>query len=137
MALYRCGGGGTPISTTLWTNSSPTSSTTGIVANLSQGLSNFDYVAFKFRISTTNSTQQIGGMMSIADFIATAGSDYPGTRSFIGYASSSSLLYVRSIRYSSNTQVLIGNAFKVITSGTPGTTPTQVIPLEVIGIKIA
>ena len=49
----------TPTETTLWTNSSPTSTFAAQTVNLSQAYSNFDYLKFVFRRSTSDSYEAV------------------------------------------------------------------------------
>ena len=49
----------TPTETTLWTNSSPTSTFAAQTVNLSQSYSNFDYLKFVFRRSTSDSYEAV------------------------------------------------------------------------------
>ena len=53
------GGGGSVTTTTLWTNSDPTVAFAAQYVELSQSMTNFDYIRITFRYTTANATEYI------------------------------------------------------------------------------
>lgn len=118
--------------TSLWTNSSPTSNFNAQTVNLSDSLSNYDYIKVKVRFNTSTATEN-EVMCSVSQFktmnIADGGF-------WLSNTLVSTYSYTRMYRYVSDTEIYINTAFKYGTSS--GTTaPSFVIPIEIKGCKFA
>ncbi len=129
MGLYRSGGG-KMTETTLWTNSSPTSTMADTTATLSDNLSNYDYLKVTYRISTSNATTN-EVIVPVSDFKAMK---YGNTYNFMGVSAYvSSLAYCRPIEYTSETTIKIYQARKLYNSGYGN---TIAIPTKISGLKL-
>ena len=91
--------------TTLWTNSSPTSSFAGQAVALSDDITNYDYIRVYWRYNTTDATE-VSVLMSVSDFQESATSGKPNMA--IGVRTSSPTK--RGVNYSSNTSVGFASA---------------------------
>lgn len=123
-------GGGALRETVLWNNSNPTSAMGDSVSlSLSDDLNNYKYIKVTFRTSRTNSTES-SVIMSIDDFKATAGSAEGSFRLTI--CAYTTALFVRIIRYNSDTSVVVSRAIS-FTSSTENNNAT--IPTKISGLK--
>ena len=135
MAFIRCGGGGVS-ETTLWTNSSPSSSLSGGDVTLSQSIANFDLLKFEFNYSTSDS-QNLITYVDVPTFRAnsksasgTAGKGInPSCLIYTGSAN-----YARTCYYTSDTKVYIGTCSRI---GSSGNSNTSLILKYIKGIKIS
>ena len=93
--------------TTLWTNSSPTSTFAPQTVTLSQSSDNFTYIKVYFRCSTSDSTTYDSGLIDIADYDASTGSS-SAPRFAMSVAMTNA--YVRLFNKSTNTGLVFGNA---------------------------
>ena len=133
MALYRCGGG-TIRSTSLWTNSSPTSSFAQQTISLGDNLSNYQYVRVRYRCSTTNSTTWESAMVKVSDYSQSGGTSYPLSRPlWLGTMPNSSYNYCRAVNYDSDTTIYFSRCVRFASTTESN---TYCIPLEVEGINI-
>ena len=130
MAFFRC----KPalVGTTLWTNSSPTSSVSANTnATLSKSIANFKYISVKYRVSTSNSTTYESGLVKTSDYSASGGSSYPLSRPlWLGVKTNSSDNYSRAVNYNSNTSVTFSGCVKF---GATTISNTYCIPIQIIG----
>lgn len=116
--------------TSLWVNSSPTSSFAGGQnVTLSDSLDNYDYIKFRWRISTTYENPN-ECLVSVKAFKKMDMTSLATIMAFGGMNSNADDSYLRRIAYTSNTQVWFGSSLKGTT-----TANTTNIPLEIIGIK--
>lgn len=138
--IYKGGGAGfavatkpTKTETTLWTNSSPTSTFANTTVTLSQSIENFDYI--KFRIASTKSntaeSYQAESIFSVADVKRSTTTTY-APQCIISSRSTSGGQYVRRFLYESNTSLSISSGQQI--AGTSGNN-NYVIPLSIVGIK--
>ena len=117
-------GGGTLKETTLWTNPSPTSSMSASTQpNLSDSISNYTFIKFTARVSTSDATS-FSAIMSVEDFKSTENTDIR--------FSMATLNYVRILRYMSNTKLNISGASSV---GGTSTDNTKIIITQILGMK--
>ena len=113
--------------TTLWTNSSPTSSFASQTVTLSQDMDNFSYLKITVRASTT-SDKRIGVIISVSDFKNTVTS---GQGASLGICGGNSGTHARrAVAYTSDTQVWFSNA---ASSGTSYN--NTAIPVSISGLK--
>lgn len=124
-------GGGSLKETVLWTNSAPTSAFTGQNVNLSQDIDNFKYISIKYRASTSSTSTEISFMVSSADLKKSV-SQENNIMLFFGARLSGTTFYSRMVRYNSDTQIEITNAY--ILNGS-GSNNSASIPLQIIGLK--
>lgn len=132
--IYKGGGGGvgyavatkpSKTETTLWTNSSPTSSFAAKdVTGLSSGISNFDYIRITYRASTSDSTSQ-STTFAVSELPSSSG------RVTIGMMVGTGTRY-RPVYKSSNTSIYIYGCYS---SGSSTATNTYLIPTKIEGIK--
>lgn len=116
--------------TTLWTNSSPTSTFAAQTVTLSSSLANYNYVKITVAIDTsTTSTKLIDYIWPRSQF-TTFTSTNSNPQGVI--AARTTTNRVRLIQCTSNTQVTFGAASGV---GATGTGNTTVIPLYIKGLK--
>ena len=115
--------------TTLWTNSSPTSSFAAQDVTLSQSFTNFDYIKINWRATKSNTTaaSMIVPPSVLQNSSATANSNNVEFGTHTG-----STVRARSIRYSSNTKLSISTAYNVNTSGN---STDYAIPTSIVGLK--
>lgn len=117
------------IETSLWTNNSPTSSFSEQVVTINN-LETYDYLKFTYRTSTSNSTSN-SLIISMEDFIALKASGHETINFFNLSCFISSVSYNRAIHNYDNGQV----HFNYCVGSNSTTVNTNVIPLEIIGIK--
>ena len=138
MALHKSGAasGGAPQETALWTNPSPTSSTSALRVDLSGSINDYDYIKISFRTSTTKSTIR-SAIYTSEDF-----KNFTGTSTsndgLISYGASPvatydsyTNCYVRYIKYETTT-VFFSNATLI---GSTTSRPGLLIPQSIVGIK--
>ena len=132
--LRRRGGGGTLKETTLWTNSAPSNAFSGTTVTLIANISTYDYIAVDYYITNAlvSDENKIRVIMSVSDFKKgkTPVSNNIPTLVICTYLNNS---YARRIYYSSETQILIGNADIVNASGSYNN--YCAIPYQIIGLK--
>ena len=117
----------TPTETTLWTNSSPTSSFASQTVTLSQDIDNFDFLKITARASTT-SDKRIGVIISVSDFKNTVTT---GQGASLGICGGNSGAHARrAVAYTSDTQVWFSGA----ASGGTAYNNTA-IPVSISGLK--
>lgn len=116
--------------TTLWTNSSPTSSWTTDPISLNDDISNYDYIKIVCRKSNTLADEcQV--LCPVSEFKTYSTGDGYGLSPTV-YVSS--YYYTRRFRYGSNTQVIVNNCYKY--SASSGTTSAvSLLPVRIIGCK--
>lgn len=126
MAFIPCmGNGGSEYTeTSLWTNPSPTSTFANQSVSLSQSMQNFKYLMVKYRLSTSDATEK-NDIFETTKFTA----DNAGRFAYGGTVSSN---YGRLFIKASDTQVTISDCKQF---GGTGTTNTNFIPLEILGIN--
>ena len=131
-ALRKKGGKGTEYTeTSLWTNSSPTSSFTSQTVTLSQSIDNYKYVKIKFRLSTSNSTTS-ETIYSVDDFKAYTSTTALGISGGIIGQPVASQGYVRKVIYSSATQIQFDTAYRLAVNDA---NTSYLIPLEILGLN--
>lgn len=115
--------------TTLWTNSSPTSSMSATTLTLSQNLNNFDYIRFEYRFSTSNSASYsvIIAVYDVIKSLATSGNFTIGLM-----VRSTSYFRIRRVTYNSSTSLDISLAWD---ANHAGSSSSEVIPTKIIGLK--
>lgn len=130
MALFLCNaGGGDLTETTLWTNSSPNSSASGITASLSSSIANYKYIGIRYKANTSSSASTSELIVKPENLRkSTAAASVP--RVAICSDNSSSYFYVRGIVYGSDTSLSFTNALRVNTSGSDSSLS---IPTSIVG----
>ena len=116
--------------TTLWTNSSPTSSLATTQITLSQSIANFDYIAIKYKTYTTSS-DTIAAIFSKADVRKCTGTSNNFRMTLGGFYSTG---YTRTVKYDTDTAFTIGDAWKYGTS-TSSKGNNYTIPTSIVGLK--
>ena len=120
--------GGTLKETTLWTNPSPTSNFDTQDVTLSDDYTNYDYVKFYVRTSTTNAT--LGEVIYPSNML-TQSTANQGIQCFMGARPSSN--YVRLLRHVANNKIHIHIAEPPASSGS---STTAAIPTKITGCKL-
>lgn len=115
--------------TTLWTNSSATSSFGAQNVTLSQSIQNFNYIKIICRASTSVSTTSEA--IFSKSFVLSCVSGNAAPRMALSTRTGSQS-YVRIINYASDTQIYFDTAHKRATSGD---TNGYVIPTSIVGLK--
>lgn len=130
MAYLKCGGGGGMTETTLWTNSSPTSTFAAQSVTLSQSLSNFDYIRFEYRFSTSNSASYsvIIKASDVTNSLTTS-----GNFTIALMVRSSSYYRSRRVTYNSLTSLEVSLAWD---SNHAGSSNSEAIPTKIVGMKL-
>lgn len=122
MPLVRVSNGGTFSETLLWSNPSPTVSYSSGTVNLSDNVTNYDYIKVTFRSSTTKSlTRSL--IFEQKDWINTRSSTGDGTSMNPACAMSAS--GNRNFYWASNTSITFGTC----------TTTKGCIPYAIYGLK--
>lgn len=133
--LKKKGGGGAKYTeTSLWTNSAPTSSFSPQTITLSDDINNYEYIGVKFNTDTTGITPSTA-IMSVTDYKKGVNTGTSGRRDVLSIASqiaTEGSYYSRRVSYVSDTSANI-SAAKLYGSST--TSNTDVIPIQVVGIK--
>lgn len=126
------GGGGSMTETTLWTNSDPTTAFASQTVNLSGNLSDYEYIGFECRFSTTydNRLMTYVKASDFPDCVAETNEPMP---CFFSY--NSTYFYCRLIQYASDTTVTIGGCYRGKPTGTWAAQSAALIPLRVVGLK--
>lgn len=130
MALFRCGGGGDLQATTLWTNSSPTSSFSGGEVTLSQDIDNFAYIGIRFKATTASASDLGEIIVSSADLKNASSSGASNSRVALCANDSTATIHVRAVSYVSDTKLNFGQGRRVNASGTSN---TVAIPTSIVG----
>ena len=124
-------GGSLPIETTLWENSSPTSSMTTQTITLSDDITNYDYLKVEYRQTTSTDTRSIL-VFTVNDFITNGIYTAVGPKFTLGIRGSS-VNHARPICYSTNTAIYIMNCYAI---GATNSASGSCIPLKIVGIKL-
>lgn len=126
------GGGGKYTETSLWTNPSPSSNFSGQTVTLSQGMSNFKYIAIKYKtLKTQTESDAITEILTVEDFNRCgAGSTSGEPQLRIGGYSSNPM--VRLVNKASDTSITFSLAYRINASANSS---EIVIPLEILGLN--
>ena len=120
--------------TTLWTNSSPTSSFAGQTITLSEIFTNFRYLKIVGRLSTSDSTETVA--IYPVDFVKRWNQGTPDGRGALNVAISGSNymrnIYIATADIGTYIKLSFDNALKV---GATTSANTNVIPTQIIGIS--
>ena len=131
MAFIRAsqGGGGELTETTIWTNSSPTSTFPDTTITLSDSISNYKFLKIKFRKATTAS-DETSVMFDCDDFTEQIINTNKSVTciAFVG----TSVTYARRIGYVDDTHIHIDKNIQI---NGQATTTNYNIPVEIIGLK--
>ena len=127
--MKKIGGNGEQYTeTVLWTNSAPTSNFAGQTVTLSDNISDYKYIAVKWRDST--SVDQVGEIiLDSVNFITQASS--PNFYNFPAMVSSNQS-YTRAVAYSSANQIQFGTCYRL---GQTTNNNAYCIPTEILGIN--
>lgn len=132
MAFIPMGSGGALSETTLWTNNSPTSNFTSQTVTLSDGISNYKYIAFIVNMSTSVTDVSITFTFDASKITDWTSSDY---RPLLGVYYTNNYYYYRVLTYVSNTSLTIGACIRNTASSAAGTNNAGVIPVKIVGLK--
>lgn len=131
-------GGGDYVETVLWENPSPTATPyNATTVTLSQSIQNFEYLKFVYK-GDNNSTNMMNIIVSVEDFLNCLNTPGSSTASYSlrlahSFTSSgSSILAVRGVVYSSDTEVQFTATYRVNSSGSYN---SFCIPLKILGLK--
>ena len=128
-ALRKKGGKGTEYTeTSLWTNQSPSSSFASQNVSLSDSVSNYKYIKIRYNYSSSYSTIEVSGIISVDDLKKTTAGNRRVTLG-LGQATAGNSYYVRYVNYVSDTSINITN----VNAGSSGS--TDIIPLEILGLN--
>lgn len=127
-------GGGSMSETTLWTNATPTADFAAATVNLSDNISNYDYIVIEanFSKSENNSLTYIYKASELPN--CTQGGTYP-VMCVANYYNSR--YYYRLIYYVSDTSVSVGTCKYNTGNGTAANYNSGCIPLTIKGMKYA
>lgn len=125
------GGGGGLTETTLWTNSSPTSNMSATTVSLSQAVTNFDYIKFTYRFSTSNSSEY-AVILSATDVTKSATTS--GNFTIALMVRSSSYYRIRRVTYNSSTSLDVSLAWD---ANHQGSSSSEAIPIKISGLKLS
>lgn len=132
MGLYKAGGGGKMTETTLWTNSSPTSSFANQTVTLSQSITAFDYIRIYFR--TQNTQDNEFSAIYLASEVNTWVESSSTPRPFgILCGNQGTNTRKRLVMYVSNTSLSLSHATGVNNSTT---VDAALIPTKITGLKL-
>lgn len=112
--------------TVLWTNPNPTALLGAGTINLSQDVTNFDYICCEFYYSTSNQSKLMKTMISVDSLQISTGS-YPDVRLTIGAFLDSSN-FMRAISIQQNTAYIYDNVVG-------GAYDAYTIPYRILGLK--
>ena len=130
-ALKKIGGGTKELTeTTLWTNSSPTSNFAYQTVSLSDSMDNYDFLAFYWRISTSNASET-HLIIPVSEFKKEDNTLTLTFKSLIGVQYNAAT-YARLLAYISETQSVLGTAYQL---GGSATNNSLIIPTKIIGMK--
>lgn len=129
---YAYSGQPTLKATTLWTNSSPTTTFAEQSITLSQDIDNFAYIGIKYRVSTTATSDETEILVTPTNLKKSAATA-SAVRIIIGANNSGGNRYDRGIQYNSDTSLTISGAYRVNTSGSGN---NLAIPLYIYGYKV-
>lgn len=128
MSLFRCGASSELTETTLWTNSSPSTSFSDQSVTLSESVENFKYIAFYVRTSESDNTESyvICDVDELKTYIAS------GTHPELCMASRvNNQQFTRMVFYVDTTHIKYDNAYEL--TGAP-TRNSYVIPTKIVGL---
>lgn len=130
----KAGGGGSGTRTTLWTNSTPTSSLAFKTINLSQSINNFTYIVFRYAVDTTNQTDAYCSEIIIStENLKKCLFDDESPHPYVELGGMSGNLYARHVSYNYNaTKLVVEDCYRVNASGTSN---TKMILLSVEGLN--
>lgn len=126
MAYIRCGGGGMT-ETTLWTNFSPSSSFEAQTRILNQDYTNFPYIRFYYRGSTSN-TEERSVMIAKDDFTGKTlvfGGNFDFTNS-----------KARSCYNSGSDKIYFSSSYE-LKSSSQSASGSYIIPTKITGVKLS
>lgn len=128
-SLKKIGGNGEQYTeTSLWTNPSPTANFAGQIVELSDNISNYKYIAVKWKDST--SVDQVGEIvLDSANFMTQASS--PNFYNFPAMVSSNQS-YTRAVAYNSANKIQFGQCYRL---GQTTTNNAYSVPTEILGIN--
>lgn len=121
--------------TTLWTNSSPTSSFSNQDISLNQSIDNFKYIAIYTRASTSYSTETVSifSVSFVKTTDTTRGWEHP--KMTVGCTPSTYGYCARYFGYVSNTSIRAYSIIRVVDDGSVSQPTTIHIPTKITGIK--
>ena len=122
------GGGAKQTETVLWTNPSPTSDFGQTTVTLSDSISNYDYIAVKWKVSTSLSTTSTT-MVPVGDFKSMLNQNGDNA---LFIASVNQNGWARTVFYVSDTSITISTSYRLNAQGNSG---SNAIPTSIIGIK--
>ena len=122
------GGGATQTETVLWTNPSPTSDFGQTTVTLSDSISNYNYIAVKWKVSTSLSTTSTT-IVLVDDFKSMLNQNGDNA---LFIASVNQNGWARTVFYVSDTSITISTSYRLNAQGNSG---SNAIPLAIIGIK--
>ena len=142
-AASASGGGGGLTPTSLWSNSSGTSNFDAQTVTLSSDMSNFDYIGFRYRSSTSDSSESTM-IVSYQDVynsrISNQSSANVGTNTiYLGChfgSGTDTYSFARECYYTGTKKLYFRRTIKGLVSGSGGTDISKCIPLEIIGYKL-
>ena len=126
-------GGGTASETTLWTNSSPSSSFADQTVTLSDNINNYTHLKIKFNRSTTDTTTKTEVIYTVKEFkkYVVGANSFNGAVAFYASTSTGSA-YARRILYMSDTSIRFSTMYQV---GGSYSDNGACIPTEIVGIN--
>lgn len=117
--------------TSLWTNASPTSDFAAQTVTLSEGMSNFKYLAIEYKANKTL-TETARVVVSVEDMAKLVSGNYVLQMRIGGTNSNNTASYTRSFLKASDTSITFNTAYA---SNTQATANSMAIPLEILGLN--
>lgn len=134
-SLRKKSGGGTMTETTLWTNPSPTADFATQSVNLSDNISNYDYIEIEACFSKSETTKIMSYLYKASEV---SGSVFNTVHPIIYIGNYySNKYYYRPFNYSSDTSFSIGTCKTNTGSGSASNYNAGCIPLTIKGLKYA
>ena len=131
MALFRCGASSSFNRTQLWAQAVTSSGVAAGNVTLSDDMDNYDYLEFKYVISSAASSEAVSLLISVEDFKKT-GTENPDFQ--FGLNGCTSVPYSRACYYVSDTSLYFDEA-KSIYSQT-NRTADMCVPFEINGVTV-
>lgn len=124
--------GGALKDSTLWTNANPASAFAYQEVTLSDSIDNYDFIAFYYRGSTSNSTESFI-IVSVDEFKkSSASTTITAPRFMMAFYITGDGGYDKPAIYSSPTKVLYGTSYK---TGASTYNNGMIIPTRIVGLK--
>lgn len=133
-SLKKIGGNGEKYTeTVLWTNPSPTADFAAQTVTLSDSISNYKYIAFKYKYGkTTADTDYALEIFPVEDIRESVSDSNNRNIVSLGIRTATAQLWARGVFYVSDTSIQFGTCYRL---NTAASTANGANPLEILGIN--